>query len=118
MSDPASHDPQSLFAPVDAPGGVTTFYTSPTGTGKRGTRISRLWACNHTAAAVAYTLHHVPSGGAVAAANMIYSALVIPAGETFPLVEGIVLDLGDFFSHFASVAGSVSIHGYGWEMTD
>ena len=118
MSDPASHDPQSLFTPVDAPGGATTVYTSPTGTDTRGTRLSRLWVCNHTGAAVAYTLHHVASGGAVGPTNMIYSALVIPAGETFPLLEGIMLDPGDFLSHFASVAGAISVHAYGWEQSN
>ena len=118
MSDPISHDPQSLFDPLDAPNSVTTLYTSPSGAGKRGTRVQGIWVCNHTGGAVTYTLHHVKTGRSATDSNKLYDVLSIAANATQILAQGIILDPGDFFSHLAGAVTSISVHGYGWEMTD
>lgn len=118
MADPVSHDPQSLFSPGDVPSVVGTVFTSPTGAGTRGTRIASIWICNHTAGVVTYTLHHVNSGGVALPANKIYDAFALPPGETFKLLEGIILDPGDFLAHLASAGASISVHGFGWNQTD
>lgn len=120
MADPVSHDPQSLFNPLDAPAGaLTLLYTSPTGAGTRGTRVIGIHVCNHTAAAVTYRLTHTENGGAAAAAKALVWDVTIPAdGVSRVLAEGIVMDAGDMLHHEAGVAASISVHGYGWEMTD
>lgn len=122
MADPASHNPQSLFNPLDAPagGGLVLLYTSPVFVAtERGTRIQSIRVCNHAALPVTFRLTHTEAGGAAAAAKALFWDFSVPAdGVEYPLAQGIVLNAGDFLNHEAGAAASISVHGYGWEMTD
>ena len=122
MADPVSHDPQSLFNPLDAPAGagLVLLYTSPAVVPPdRGTRLIGISIWTHTTSAVTYRLTHTESGGAAAAAKALAWDFSVPAdGVTYVLAEGIVMDPGDMLHQEAGVAASISVHGYGWEMTD
>jgi hypothetical protein len=119
MADPVSHDPQSLFDPLDVPNSLTTLYTSPSGGSERGTRIIGIYVVNHTANAVSFQLTHTESGGTAGSSKALAWDVSIPSdGVTYIFAEGIILDPGDFLSHLAGDATALAIHGYGWEMTD
>src|SRR3990167_3742945 len=120
MPDPVGHDPQSLFTPVDVPqgAGLVTIFTSPTGAGTRGTRLSGIHVCNHTGLAVTFRLTHTQSGGVAAANKALVWDISIPAdGTEHVFAVGIILDPGDFLSHEAGTAAALSIHGFGWNMS-
>ncbi|MDA8395253.1 MAG: hypothetical protein M0T72_08455 [Candidatus Dormibacteraeota bacterium] len=56
-----------------------------------------------------YTLYLVPTGGTAGAANAIFSAISIAAGQTqiFDLEQD--LNPGDFMADLASVAASLTV---------
>ena len=60
---------------------------------------------NTTAAAKTLTAHFVPSGGSVAAANMIFPAINIPAYSIVHWEGKQILDEGDYIQAIGSVAG-------------
>lgn len=94
---------------------VTTRYTAPGyASGSPYTAgptalVRRLIVCNPTAAAVAYTLYLVPSGGTAGVANALMSAVSIAAGQTqiFDLEQE--LNPGDFLADLASVAAALTV---------
>ncbi len=119
MPDPVSHDPQSLFTPLEVPAALTLLYTSPTGAGTRGTRVSSILVVNRTTTAVDFRLTHTESGGTADVTKSVAWDMNIPGdGVPHEFLVGAILDPGDFLSHEASVINRLVIHGYGWEMTD
>lgn len=119
MADPVSHDPQSLFNPVEVPAALATVYTSPSGAGTRGTRIAAITVVNRSGGDETLQLTHTESGGAAGVTKAIAWDMTIP-GDGVPreFMVGYILNPGDFISHEASAVNTLVIHGYGWEMTD
>jgi hypothetical protein len=75
--------------------------------------VRRIIVANPTAAAVTYTLYLVPSGGTAGAANVIFPATSIAAGQVqiFDLEQD--LYPGDFMADLASVAASLTVTASG-----
>ncbi len=111
---PAVATPDRLWQ--DQPGtAATTRYTAP-GYASGSPYVAgptalvrRIIVCNPTAGAVDYTLYLVPTGGTAGAANAIFSAISIAAGQTqiFDLEQD--LNPGDFMADLASVAASLTV---------
>ncbi len=119
MPDPVSHDPQSLYDPLEVPtGGLATFYTAPSGAGTRGVRLIYILINNRTASVTTLQLTHTEVGGAAGVTNSIAWDLDIPINSSVELLVGSILNPGDFLSHNASAVNRLVSHGYGWEMTD
>lgn len=119
MPDPTVHDPQSLFDPLEVPTALTLLYTSPSGAGTRGTRISSITVVNRTTTTTTFRLTHTESGGAASVTKAVAWDINIPGdGVPHEFLVGAILDPGDFLSHEAGVVNRLVIHGYGWEMTD
>lgn len=119
MADPSSHNPQSLFDPLEVPAALTLLYTSPNVGGERGTRISSITVVNRTTTAVAFRLTHTESGGAAGVTKAVAWDMNIPGdGVPHEFLVGAILNPGDFLSHEAGVVNRLVIHGFGWEMTD
>lgn len=119
MADPVSHDPQSLFDPLEVPASLTLLYTSPSGAGARGTRVSSIILVNRTTTATDFRLTHTESGGSASVTKAVVWDMNIPGdGVPHEYMVGAILSPGDFLSHEASVVNRLVIHGYGWEMTD
>lgn len=91
----------------------TTYYTA--GAGVR-TILDKFTAYNGTAGAVSLTVNLVPSGGAVAAAN-VQVVKSVAGGETytFPEIVGHVLEPGGLISTLAGAATSLVIRVSGRE---
>ena len=78
--------------------------------------IQTLTICNTDSGAHLVTLHLVASGGSPSAANTIFKAVPIAAGETLDAEMTRVsrtLETGDFISAFAETAGVVSFRADG-----
>ncbi len=119
MPDPAVHDPQVLFDPLEVPAALATFYTSPSGGNERGTRLMSITVVNRTTTATTFQLTHTESGGAAGVTKAIAWNMNIPGdGVPHEFLVGMHMDPGDFLSHNASAINRLVIHGYGWEMTD
>ena len=118
MADPASHDPQSLFDPLEVPAALALLYTSPAGADKRGTRVAGIHVCNRAGSAQTFSLTHTESGGAASVTKALVWEKSLTPGEEFVFAQGIIMDPGDFLSHDAGAVNELVIHGYGWEMTD
>lgn len=86
----------------------TTLYTCPANT------IARVLKCtitNDTTTAVTISFNKVPSGGAVAATNLILNLKALGSRETYecPEVVGQVLDASDLLSAIASIADQITV---------
>ena len=58
MPDPVSHDPQSLYDPLEVPAALATFYVAPNGAGDRGVRLVSITIVNRTSTATTFQLTH------------------------------------------------------------
>lgn len=132
VSTPTTFTRKSLIDPTDMSIGDNTVYTSPTGSGKRGTRIEGVYftrVADDTGANGPWVrLFHVESGGTRGDEHPLTSyydgASIHIRGYTDPLLlgMGIVLNPGDTldtsFSRGSNNDGEATIRIYGWEMTD
>jgi len=86
----------------------TTLYTCPALT---AARVLKCTVTNDTTTVVTISFNKVPSGGAVAATNLILNLKSIGSRETYecPEVVGQILDAGDLISAIASVADQLSV---------
>jgi len=86
----------------------TTLYTCPAGT---TARVLKCTVTNDTTTVVTISFNKVPSGGAVAATNLIMNLKSIGSRETYecPEVVGQVLDATDLLSAIASVADQLTV---------
>ena len=90
-------------------GAGTLAYTSPSG---YRTELGYMNIANTTAGALSFTLHLVPVGGAAAAANMIFPAVVIAANTVVQWTGSHIMNAGDFLQAIGSAAGiTLSISG-------
>lgn len=107
---------KTLISSKYASDSLNTEYTVPSG---KKAIVDKFTATNTDASARTISIHLVPNGGAASAANLITSALSIPAGESvdLPEVKNHVLESGDFVSAIASVASKVVIRASGREVT-
>ena len=105
-----------LVEGVELTNADVTQYTSPALT---KTVIKAANVVNRTAGAVSITVNLVPSGGAVANANLVISALSIPAGQSYQCPELInqVLEAGDFLSAKASAGASLDFTASGVQIS-
>lgn len=92
---------------------AATYYTTPANT------ITTIAACtltNTTVGAVTATVHLVPNGGTATASNMILSARVIAAGESFNVGSAIGQSLaaGGTIQALASTGASISLVASGY----
>lgn len=101
-----------------ANGAPTLLYQSPAN--GKGTWIDTVTACNDNAGAQTMTLHIVPSGGAVGAANQVAKAKSIGIGVTDLVLElrGKFLKPGDAIWGGASAASAIAMQINGRERTD
>ena len=119
MSDPVSHDPKSLYNPLEVPAALATFYTAPNGAGDRGVRLVSITIVNRTSTATTFQLTHTEDGGSASVTKAIVWDMDIPGdGVPHEFLVGAMLNPGDFLSHNASVVNRLVNHGYGWTMTD
>ena len=86
----------------------TTLYTVPANT---SARVLKCTVTNDTTIVATISFNKVPSGGAVAATNLIMNLKPIGNKETYecPEVVGQVLDAGDLLSAIASVADQLTV---------
>ena len=89
----------------------TTQYTST----NVKTRIEKFTATNTGSTGATISVNLVPSGGTVAATNLIVSAKALSPGETytFPEVVGHVLTEGAFISTIVSASATITIRASG-----
>ena len=78
--------PQKLVAGSQLAATATTYYTAPANT---KAIIQNMTLCNTTANAVTATVHVISTGATETASNMIISARVIAAGETYNCPEAV-----------------------------
>ena len=70
--------------------------------------------CNHTAGAVTFSLHIVPSGGTAVDANLLYSEESVAANDTLaPLLTGIIIPKDATIQALASANTSLNILMWG-----
>lgn len=102
---------QSLFSPATLTAGATTYYTA-----QAQTRLDKLTVSNpSTTVAYSVTINLVPAGGVAGVGNQIIGARNLQPLETWdswPAI-GHVLNVGDFISALASVAGHLVLFGSG-----
>jgi hypothetical protein len=92
----------------------TTQYTS---TGVK-TIIDKFTATNTTGGNVTFAVNLVNSGGAAAAANLMFSRTLLPGQcYTCPELVGHTLEAGDFISTLAGAATSITIRASGRQVT-
>lgn len=86
----------------------TTLYTCPANT---VARVLKCTACNDTTTVPTFSFNKVPSGGSVAATNLVINGRPLGNKETYecPEVVGQILDAGDIISGIASSADQVTI---------
>lgn len=111
--------PKTLFNPAQLTAAAATYYTAPANT---KCRITKLVFCNTTATARTVTVHVIRSGGAAAASNKVWDAVVVPpTGSGYNMkecfeAEGLVLEAGDFLQMLADSATAVTAEGAGVEI--
>ena len=93
---------------------AATIYTAPANTPTNPAPgataiVKTMVICNTTAAAVPLTLYLVPSGGAAAAANALYSALSVAANSTVVQDLEQYMEEGDFLAALAGTAASLTV---------
>lgn len=86
----------------------TTLYTCPALT---AARVLKCTVTNDTTTVATISFNKVPSGGAVAATNLIMNLKSIGSRETYecPEVVGQILDEADLISAIASVADQLTV---------
>ena len=65
-------------------GAAQTLLTVP---GENLFQVGAFKVCNHTAGAVTFSMHIVPSGGSAGDGNLVYSEESVPANDTVTLAE-------------------------------
>ena len=119
MSDPVSHDPKSLYDPLDVPASLTTFYTAPNAAGSRGVRLVSIIIVNRSSTDTTFQLTHTEDGGGAGVSQAVVWNMNIPGdGVPHEFLVGAILNPGDFLDHNASATNRLVSHGYGWVMTD
>lgn|SRR3990167_6790316 len=108
--------PQKLIAGAQLAVTAGTHYTAPANT---KAIIKNMTLTNTTANAVTATVHVISTGATETAANMIISARVIAAGETYncPEAVGKVILATGTIRALAGSATSISIQADGLEIT-
>lgn len=108
--------PQALIAGSQIAATATTYYTAPANT---KAIIQNMTLTNTTAGALTATVHIISTGATETASNMVISARVIAAGETYncPEVIGKVLLATGTIRALASSATSITITASGVEVT-
>lgn len=69
----------------------------------------RIIVCNPTATAATFTLYLVPTGGTAGAANTLFSAISIAAGQTQIFDVEQDLNPGDFLAVLAGTAAALTV---------
>ena len=107
---------QKLVAGSQLTGSAATYYTAPANTKAVITNMTLL---NTTAGAVTATVHVISTGATETASNMIVSARVIAAGETYncPEAVGKVMLATGTIRALAGATTSISIQADGYEVT-
>jgi len=117
MATPTDNQPKALIPGTEIPNANTLIYSSPAAPGV-GTRITGIWLCNTSGAAVTVKLWQTPN---VAVANRyaLAMSIVIP-GDGWPVsvpqINGKIMNVDDEIWAWASAATSVSMHLDGIEM--
>jgi hypothetical protein len=95
---------------------AVTQWTVPASTTRE---LGTMLGCNTDTVERTVTVHLVPNGGSVSAANMILDAEAIPASETvvFSFERGIFCEAGDFLVALASQTLVVNLYSSGWDIT-
>lgn len=108
--------PKRLVSGSQLTTSAATYYTVPANT---ITTISACTLTNTTAGAVTATVHLVPSGGSATASNMILSARVIAAGESYNVGSAIGQSMaaGGLLQALAGSATSITLVASGYEST-
>lgn len=93
---------------------AATYYTTPANT---LTTISACTVTNTTGTAQTLTMHLIPQGGSASASNMIVSARVVAAGESFNVASAIgqTMAAGGFLQALAGAATSLTLVASGYE---
>jgi hypothetical protein len=91
-----------------------TLYTAPANTTNNPSPgataiLKAMLVCNTTAAAATLTLYVVPSGGTAGAANEIFDALSIAAGQTQSIDLEQYLEAGDFLAGLQGTASALTV---------
>ena len=115
MATPTVFEPKRLWAGLEIPAADTLVYTSPGG--QLGTRLQGLMLVNTTAGPVTVRV----TVGAMAAAQAVCWDFSVPAdGLPYDLMEGqktVVLNAGDVLRAQAATGASVTLQGFGVEMS-
>lgn len=112
----ATRLPKQLVAGSQLTTSAATYYTVPANT---LATISALTLTNSTGTAKYATLHLVPNGGSATASNMILSARVIAAGESYNVASAIgqTIPAGATIQALAESATTITIVASGYETT-
>lgn len=101
-----------LIAPIQLAAAATSYITVPANTTYR---IGRAGFANPTGGALLVTAYLVPAAGAPGVANIVVSAVSVPAGTTYisPELAGLVIPQGSTLQAFASAAASIVLYASG-----
>lgn len=104
--------PKKGWVPTQVGAAAATLYTCPT-TAVRCSRCLKATATNTTVSAATLTVHIVPFGGTASTANMVTSAVSVPAGAVYEIfeLEGQILSPGDFIQMLSGTASALTAHG-------
>lgn len=94
--------------------GAVTQYTVPALT---TTRVMSMLITNDATADRTVTVHFVPSGGSVLAANKVLAEMSIAAKTTVEVQLAATMSTGDFISALASATTSINLYISGAEIT-
>lgn len=108
--------PQRLVSGVQLTASAATYYTAPANT---LTTVSACTLTNTTAGAVTATVYLVPNGGTAGVTNIILSAKIIAAGESYNVMPAIGQTIlsGGTIQALAGAATSITLVASGYETT-